>query len=307
MSRRRKGRDVHGVLLLDKPAGLSSNQAVQKVRWLFQARKAGHTGSLDPFATGMLPICLGEASKTAAFMLDAGKTYLARAVLGEATATGDLEGAIVERQPVPPLTLDEIRAALARFLGSIEQVPPMYSALKHRGQPLYKLARAGREIPREPRTVTIHAIEPVLWESPVLVFRVECSKGTYVRTLAEDIARTLGTCAHLRALRRLSVGPFHEPEMIGLEELEARAEAGTLEKALLPPDAGLGDWPVVTLDDRAAARFGHGNPVAGVDAAPGPVRVYGPGGLMGLGEITVDKLLKAKRLMNLRPEPDPRQ
>lgn len=303
MSRRRKGRDVHGVLLLDKPADLSSSQAVQKVRWLFQARKAGHTGSLDPFATGMLPICLGEASKTATFMLDASKTYLAQAVLGQATATGDIEGDVVERLPVPPLTLEDIRAALARFLGPIEQVPPMYSALKHQGQPLYKLARAGLEIPREPRTVTIHAIEPVLWESPVLVFRVDCSKGTYVRTLAEDIARALGTCAHLRALRRLSVGPFREPEMIGLSELEARAEAGTLDETLLPPDAGLADWPVVTLAEWAATRFGHGNPVEGVAAAPGPVRVYGPAGLLGLGEVTADKLLKAKRLMNLGPEP----
>ena len=307
MSRRRKGRDVHGLLLLDKPADLSSSQAVQKVRWLFQARKAGHTGSLDPFATGMLPICLGEASKTATYMLDASKTYLAQAVLGQATATGDIEGDVVERQPVPPLTMDEVRAAMAQFLGPIEQVPPMYSALKHQGQPLYKLARAGREVPREPRTVTIHAIEAVLWESPMLVFRVECSKGTYVRTLAEDVARALGTCAHLRALRRLSVGPFIEPDMIGLEELKARAAAGTLEEILLPPDAGLGDWPVVTLGDRAAARFAHGNPVEGVDAAPGPVRVYGPGGLLGLGEVTADKLLKAKRLMNLRPEPDPQQ
>jgi tRNA pseudouridine55 synthase len=301
MSRRRKGRDVHGVLLLDKPAGYSSSQAVQKVRWLFQARKAGHTGSLDPFATGMLPVCFGEASKTATFMLDASKSYLAQAVLGQATATGDIEGDIVDRRPVPPLGLGDIRTALAGFLGRIEQVPPMYSALKHQGQPLYKLARAGREVPREPRTVTIHAIEPVSWENPVLAFRVECSKGTYVRTLAEDIARKLGTCGHLQALRRLSVGPFREADMIGLDELAARAEAGTLDEALLPPDAGLADWPVVTLEDPAATRFGHGNPVGGIRAPSGPVRVYGPDGLLGLGEITADKLLKAKRLMNLRP------
>jgi tRNA pseudouridine55 synthase len=299
VSRRRKGRDVHGVLLLDKPAGFSSNQAVQKIRWLLKARKAGHTGSLDPFATGMLPICLGEASKTATFMLDAAKTYLAQAVLGRATATGDVEGDIVERQPVPTLALAEIQSVLAGFLGPIEQVPPMYSALKHQGQPLYKLARSGREVPREPRTVTIHSIEPVLWESPVLVFRVECSKGTYVRTLAEDIARRLGTCAHLRALRRLSVGRFVESGMFSLDDLVARAAAGTLDEALLPPDAGLADWPVVELDDRAAVRFGHGNPIVGIAAAPGPVRVYGPGGLLGLGEVTVGNQLKAKRIMNL--------
>jgi tRNA pseudouridine55 synthase len=287
------------VLLLDKPAGYSSSQAVQKVRWLYQARKAGHTGSLDPFATGMLPICLGEASKTAAFMLEASKTYLARAVLGQSTTTGDIEGEIDERQPVPALGLDEIRAVLAGFDGTIEQIPPMYSALKHRGQPLYRLARAGKEVPREPRSVTIHAIEAVDWETPVLTFRVVCSKGTYIRTLAEDIARKLGSCAHLGALRRLNVEPFRESDMIGLDEVAALAEAGRQDEALQPPDAGLADWPVVTLEGLAEARFGHGNPVDGVSAPPGLVRVYGSGGLLGLGEVTADKLLKAKRLMNI--------
>ena len=299
MSRRRKGRDVHGVLLLDKPAGYSSSQAVQKVRWLYQARKAGHTGSLDPFATGMLPICLGEASKTAAFMLEASKTYLARAVLGQSTTTGDIEGDIDEQQPVPSLGLEDIESVLAAFEGTIEQVPPMYSALKHKGQPLYRLARAGKEVPREPRQVTIHAIEAVAWESPVLTFRVSCSKGTYVRTLAEDIARKMGSCAHLEALRRLGVGPFREADMIGLEELAALAEAGRQDEVLQPPDAGLVDWPVVTLAGQAEERFGHGNPVEGVGAPPGMVRVYGSGGLLGLGEVTADKLLKAKRLMNI--------
>jgi tRNA pseudouridine55 synthase len=299
MSRRRKGRDVHGVLLLDKPAGYSSNQAVQKVRWLYQARKAGHTGSLDPFATGMLPICLGEASKTAAFMLEASKTYLARAVLGQSTTTGDIEGEVDEQQPVPPLGLDDIRTVLAGFEGTIEQIPPMYSALKHQGQPLYRLARAGQEVPREPRPVTIHSIEAVAWETPVLTFRVTCSKGTYIRTLAEDIARKLGSCAHLGALRRLAVGPFRESDMIALDEVAALAEAGRQDEALRPPDAGLVEWPVLTLAGEAEVRFGHGNPVEGADAPPGLVRVYGSGGLLGLGEVTADKLLKAKRLMNI--------
>ena len=208
MSRRRKGRNVHGIVLLDKPAGFSSSQAVQKVRWLFQARKAGHTGSLDPFATGMLPICLGEASKTAGFMLDASKTYLARALLGQATTTGDIEGEIRATAPVPELAAEGVAAVLARFVGPIEQVPPMYSALKHEGQPLYRLARAGREVERAARAVTIHALELVAWEKPYLTFRVRCSKGTYVRTLAEDIAVALGSCAHLVGLRRLAVEPF---------------------------------------------------------------------------------------------------
>jgi tRNA pseudouridine55 synthase len=302
MSRRRKGRDVHGVVLLDKPAGYSSNQAVQKVRGLFQARKAGHTGSLDPFATGMLPICLGEASKTAAFMLDAAKTYVALALLGQATTTGDIEGEVSETAPLPVMTGDEVKQVLSRFIGRIEQTPPMYSALKHEGQPLYRLARAGREVPRQPREVTIHELEMLEWKPPLLEFRVRCSKGTYVRTLAEDIARAMGSCAHLRALRRLEVEPFEESGMITLEALEALARDGALERCLLPPDAGLQDWPVVTLDEVEALRFGHGNPVPGtIGPAAGLVRVYGPGArLLGLGEVTPGRILEARRVMQLQ-------
>jgi tRNA pseudouridine55 synthase len=297
MSRRRKGRDIHGIVLLDKPAGWSSSQAVQKVRWLFGARKAGHTGSLDPFATGMLPICLGEASKTAAFMLDAAKTYVAEARLGQATSTGDIEGHVVAEAPVPGAECAPIRAALARFEGPIRQVPPMYSALKHEGQPLYKLARAGREVPRAAREVTVHALQLLSWEPPVLVFRVHCSKGTYVRTLAEDIGLELGSRAHLTALRRLAVEPFDESGMLGLGQLEAMRETGTLERCLLAPDAGLQSWPAVSLCEADAARFGHGNPVEGVAAAAGLVRVYGPGGLLlGLGEVTGERVLAARRV-----------
>jgi len=193
MGRRRKGRDIHGVLLLDKPAGLSSSQAVQRVRWLFQARKAGHTGTLDPFATGLLPVCLGEASKTAAFMLGADKTYEAHARLGIATDTADIEGSVTRDEPVPSLETARIESILTQFLGKIEQVPPMYSALKQGGKPLYELAREGLEIERKARTVTIHALELIDWSTPNLVFRVACSKGTYVRTLAEDIAQALGS------------------------------------------------------------------------------------------------------------------
>jgi tRNA pseudouridine55 synthase len=300
MSRRRKGRDVHGILLLDKPAGWSSNQAVQKVRWLFQARKAGHTGSLDPMATGMLPVCLGEASKTAGCMLDAAKTYIAEARLGQATRTGDIEGEVVAEAPVPGADCAPVLAALARFEGRIRQIPPMYSALKHAGQPLYKLARAGREVPRAAREVTIHELRLLRWEPPRLVFRVHCSKGTYVRTLAEDIAVELGSRAHLTALRRVAVEPFRENDMVGLATLEAMREAGTLERCLLAPDAGLLAWPVVALGQADAARFGHGNRVEGVAAAAGPVRVYGPAGLLlGLGEVDAERRLKAWRVFNL--------
>ena len=299
MGRRRKGRDIHGILLLDKPAGMSSNQAVQKVRWLYQARKAGHTGTLDPFATGMLPICLGEASKTAAFMLDADKSYEACARLGVATETGDPEGDVIREEAVPPLDAGRIDAAMEAFRGDIEQVPPMYSALKHEGQPLYRLAREGREVERKARQVTIHILELIAWEPPELRFRVRCSKGTYIRTLAEDLAAALGTCAHLVALRRTASGAFDEP-MISLEELEARVASGDPESLLLPPDAGLRHWPIVTLEAKSATRFSHGNPVHAADAPGGWARVYGPAGvILGLGECDTAKQLKPKRIFNL--------
>jgi len=300
MSRRAKGRNVHGVVLLDKPAGYSSSQAVQKVRWLFQARKAGHTGSLDPFATGMLPICLGEASKTAGFMLDASKTYLARALLGQATTTGDIEGEVCAIAGLPGLNSSDVKSVLAGFCGRISQIPPMYSALKHQGQPLYRLARAGQEVQRPAREVTIHELDLITWEPPVFEFRVRCSKGTYVRTLAEDVSRAMGSCAHLQALRRLAVEPFREEGMITLDRLAALAADGRIDEALLPADAGLRDWPVVRLDDEGARRFRHGNNLDGVSGPVGLVRVYGPGDvLLGLAEIVPGFTLKARRVMCL--------
>jgi tRNA pseudouridine55 synthase len=297
---RRKGRDVHGVILLDKPAGYSSNQAVQKVRWLFGARKAGHTGSLDPFATGMLPICLGEASKTAGFMLDAAKVYEATAFLGKASTTGDIEGEICRELPVPGLERSQVDAVLRMFQGDIEQVPPMYSALKHDGQRLYHLARAGLEVERKARPVHIFSLELLGLELPLMRFRVRCSKGTYIRTLAADIAEKLGTCAHLQALRRLEVGPFRAQDMISLEELTILAEHGEIDSCLLPVDSALTDWPLVILDPDQTERFSHGNPVEIQSHDPGLVRVYAPQNhLLGLGEVTPDNLLKPKRLMNL--------
>jgi tRNA pseudouridine55 synthase len=300
MSRRRKGRDVHGIILLDKPAGFSSNQAVQKVRWLLQARKAGHTGSLDPFATGMLPICLGEASKTAGFMLDASKTYLAEAFIGQATTPGDIEGDVCLEQPLPAIDPQLIEDVLASFCGEIEQVPPMYSALKHQGQPLYKLARAGQEVERKPRPVTIHSLDLVDWKPPLLTFKAHCSKGTYVRTLAEDIAAGLGSCAHLKNLRRLDVEPFRERDMISLEALENAVEAGKLEQILQPVDAGLVHWQWLELDAESAIRFSHGNPVETDSDKAGLIRVRDAAGkLLGIGEMTAQKLLKPRRIMHL--------
>ena len=300
MARRRKGREIHGIILLDKPPGYSSSQAVQKVRWLFTARKAGHTGTLDPFATGMLPICLGEASKTAGFMLDASKRYLATARLGLATATGDTEGDVVTEMPVPALTPKGIDAAFESFRGAIEQVPPMYSALKHQGQPLYRLARAGKEVERQSRTVIIHGLELIAWDKPLLVFRVHCSKGTYVRTLAEDIAEKLGTCAHLQELRRLDVEPFDAADMVSIEELEQAAGAGRQDALLLPLDAGLEAWPVIELNGEDQVRFTHGNPVSVRETHRGNVRVYAHNGeILGLGEVRNDHKVHPKRLFKL--------
>jgi tRNA pseudouridine55 synthase len=296
MGRRRKGRDVHGILLLDKPAGISSNHALQKVRRLLNARKAGHTGTLDPFATGMLPICLGEASKTAAFMLEAGKSYQATARLGQTTTTGDVEGDVVLDQQVPVLKRSQIEAVLNGFSGRISQIPPMYSALKHKGQPLYKLAREGIEVEREPRQVMIHRLELLSLDTPYLSFEVHCSKGTYIRTLAEDICLKLGSCGHLQSLRRLEVEPFSQADMVTMEQVEKAAEENTEERILLPADAGIYHWPKQTLDENETIRFCHGNTVPGSDEE-GKHRVYGPDGqILGLAENREDGLLHPLRV-----------
>lgn len=303
MSLARRGKPVHGVVLLDKPEGLSSNQALQTVRRLFDARKAGHTGSLDPFATGMLPLCLGEATKTAGFMLDADKAYRARMQLGQATETGDTEGRMIRELPLPRLAEAELREVLHSFIGEIEQLPPMYSALKHQGQPLYRLARAGKTVEREPRRVNIRDIELLEVDGATVSFEVHCSKGTYIRTLAEDIGATLGTCAHLVALRRLWVAPFKGEAMISLNALQSAAAANTLTENLLPLDAGLAAWPALELGPTMAERFVHGNPVPLEPAVSGQVRVQGPGGApLGLGETDMAGMLHPRRVYHFDAE-----
>lgn len=302
MSRRKRGLDIHGVVLLDKPAGISSNRALQKVRGIYQARKAGHTGSLDPFATGMLPICLGEASKTAAFMLEAGKRYRAVARLGEATTTGDIEGEVIQTCSLPDIDPQSIEQTLKRFEGEIAQVPPMYSALKHEGRPLYEYARAGIEIDRPARAVKIHQLELADWQSPDLTFEVHCSKGTYIRTLAEDIAASLGSCAHLVELRRFVVEPFDDFPMVTLEQLQEARDQGGLEGFLLPVDVGLAEWPKVVLNTDQQGKFMHGNhfPFPDDDLVAGKVRVYGPGGnLLGLADLSADQILQPAKVFNL--------
>jgi tRNA pseudouridine55 synthase len=302
LSRRKRGLDVHGIILLDKPAGISSNRALQKVRGIFQARKAGHTGSLDPFATGMLPVCLGEASKTAAFMLEVAKKYRATARFGEATTTGDIEGQVIQTCPLPDLNPKKLSVVLQQFMGRIEQVPPMYSALKHQGKPLYEYARAGIEIERPARVVSIHQLDPSNWQPPNLTFDVYCSKGTYIRTLAEDIATALGSCAHLVELRRIFVEPFDAFPMVTLEQLQDAQAQNSLRELLLPVDVGLAHWPRIDLGSIQHGKFKHGNhfPFIADEQIIGNVRVYGPDSdLLGLAELSSNGNLQPTRVFNL--------
>jgi tRNA pseudouridine55 synthase len=281
---------VDGVLLLDKPAGITSNRALQKVKRLLGARKAGHTGALDPAATGMLPLCFGEATKASAFLLAADKTYRVVARLGRATDTGDSEGRTTRTAAVPEMDGSAWAELLASFLGESLQVPPMYSALKKDGKRLYELARRGEEVEREPRRIMLSAIGLLESAGLRLVFRVRCSKGTYIRTLVEDIAARAGTVAYTQHLHRESVAGFEGAAMIGLETAERLASGGAapLAERLLPPDRALAPLPAVVLGPAEAARFRQGMAVAAnAGGAPGLVRVYGPPGkdaFLGVGE-----------------------
>jgi tRNA pseudouridine55 synthase len=275
---------TNGILLLDKPQGISSNSAVQRVRRYFGRPKAGHTGSLDPLATGMLPVCLGEATKVAGYLLEGDKEYEFTALFGARTATGDLEGEVVERCDVPADLRAAIDAVLPLFRGAIRQVPPMYSALKRDGQPLYKLARQGVEVERESRSLVIHSLEVLAVDGSAASFRVRCSKGTYVRTLAEDMARAAGSCAHLGMLRRTAVEPFPSQRMVTFEQLEADASAVTL----LPADAALPQLPAIELPEDETRRLRLGQTVLRPDGpvSEGLVRVYGPLRVfLGIGRI----------------------
>ena len=303
MARRRThGRPVNGVLLLDKPLGATSNAALQQVKRLFQARKAGHTGSLDPLATGVLPICLGEATKASAFLLDADKRYRVVCKLGETTSTQDAEGEVLETRPVGDYDLAELEAVLERFRGPQEQVPPMFSAVKHEGQRLYKLARQGIEVERKARSIVIHELTLLSWAAPYLEIDVHCSKGTYVRTLAEDIGEALGCGAHVTGLRRTGVGPYGDDALVTIEQLEALAGEGffaRLDALLLPMESALAQWPGVRLTGDAAFYLRQGQPVL-VPKAPtsGWVRLYeGESTFLGMGEILDDGRVAPRRLM----------
>ena len=309
MARRRKGRSVNGILLLDKPLGVSSNGALQKVKYLFFAAKAGHTGSLDPLATGVLPICLGEATKFTQFLLDADKYYRATFRFGIATASGDADGEVLSENGAADLTAKQVESVLAGFRGDISQVPSMFSALKHNGQRLYKLAREGIDIEREARPVTIFSFEMTDFrpgDFPEADVEIHCSKGTYVRTLAEDIGAKLGCGAYVSKLHRNAAGPFDETDTITVEELEALRQehpAEELDYLLKPMDAGIKHLMAVDLSEDTAFYFRQGQsgmaPQVYRDSEEGDiVRVFeAEGPFLGVAEVTDDGRVAPKRLV----------
>jgi tRNA pseudouridine55 synthase len=302
-ARKKRGRDINGILVLDKPAGMSSNGALQHVKRIFNANKAGHTGNLDVPATGLLPICLGEATKVSAYLLDSSKTYRARCQLGVTTTTGDAAGDVLSKKPVPELSESDIKQACAKFIGEIEQVPPMYSALKHNGQRLYELAYKGIEVERKARKITIHRIDLIDFKNDEFEIEVFCTKGTYIRTLVEDIGNDLTCGAHVLTLRRLSAGPFLESQMVTPAVLQTVAETGyeQLDGLLLPMDTALLDFPEIRLSEDVAFYLCRGQAVMAPGLPKsGRLRLYNHSNqFLGLGEVTEDGRVAPKRLINI--------
>jgi len=298
---RRFDREVHGILLLDKSVGITSNAALQDVRTLFRALKAGHTGSLDPMASGMLPICFGEATKVCGFLLDSRKSYRFTAKLGEQTDTGDADGTVIERRPIPPLTDAQISTTLKGMIGEQSQVPPMYSALKHQGERLYKLARRGTVIERVARTIFVGSLRLLAYTNNTLEIEVHCSKGTYIRVLANDIAQHFGTVAHLTALRRLGVDPFDSARMYSLEQLRRIGDAGlsAIDGLLIPSDRALPHLQAVHVDAFGTRALLQGQIAEGLESvtANARVRIYGPDGtFLGLGHALGARRIQPRRL-----------
>ncbi|HHF0500992.1 TPA: tRNA pseudouridine(55) synthase TruB [Vibrio antiquarius] len=313
MARRRKGRPINGVILLDKPTGISSNDALQKVKRIYFAEKAGHTGALDPLATGMLPICLGEATKFSQFLLDSDKRYRVIAKLGERTNTSDSDGEVVETRPID-VTLDKLEACIEKFRGESDQVPSMFSALKYQGKPLYEYARKGIEVPRESRKITVYEIVLHRFEGDEVEMEVHCSKGTYIRTIVDDLGEMLGCGAHVTMLRRTGVAKYPYEKMVTLEQLnelleqahrEERSPRELLDPLLLPMDTAVEDLPEVNLVPELADMVQHGQPVQ-VFGAPtegslrltmGEERLF-----IGVGEMNEDGKIAPKRLVVFRDD-----
>ncbi|EJG0322886.1 tRNA pseudouridine(55) synthase TruB [Vibrio parahaemolyticus] len=313
MARRRKGRPINGVILLDKPTGISSNDALQKVKRIYFAEKAGHTGALDPLATGMLPICLGEATKFSQFLLDSDKRYRVIAKLGERTNTSDSDGEVVETRPVD-VTLEKLEACIEKFRGESDQVPSMFSALKYQGKPLYEYARKGIEVPRESRKITVYEIVLHRFEGDDVEMEVHCSKGTYIRTIVDDLGEMLGCGAHVTMLRRTAVAKYPYEKMVTLEQLnelleqahrEEIAPRELLDPLLMPMDTAVEDLPEVNLIPELADMVQHGQPVQVLGAPEqgslrltmGEERLF-----IGVGEMNDDGKIAPKRLVVFRDE-----
>lgn len=301
MARRQRGRAITGILVVDKPTGCSSNHLLQRVKRLFNARKAGHTGSLDPLATGVLPICLGEATKVSEFLLDADKSYQVTCTLGTLTDSGDADGTVIETQPLPIFDEQQLKAVCQRYIGDQQQIPPMFSALKHQGQPLYKLAREGIEVERKARHIRIYDIQLVSCDPDSFTLDVKCSKGTYIRTLAQDIAADLGTVGHVSMLRRTTAAGFDLQSAHTLETLTAIAETGeeALDQQLLPAAVALPDMPSLSLDADACQRISYGQRIP-VEQSGGEqhwVKIFDQQQqFLGLGQLSDDGILAPKKL-----------
>ena len=294
-------RDIDGILLLDKPTGISSNKALQAARFLFKANKAGHTGSLDPLASGMLPICFGEATKFSNYLLDASKSYRALCQLGKTTSTGDAEGEITSESPVQ-VEAQDVEEVISQFIGKVEQIPPMYSAVKHKGQRLYKLARKGKEVERAPRQIEIYSLQMLGFNQSVFEMDVHCSKGTYIRTLAEDIGKALGCGAFLSQLRRTGVQPYWKNDSYSLDDLRDISEQGlaSLDRCLLPVNSALVDFPELIVNPLAADYLKQGQSVR-IKSAPlsGLLSlITEEGRFIGIGAVDSDGSILPKRLMN---------
>lgn len=298
--RKRKGRNVTGILLLDKPDSMSSNSALQRAKRIYQAAKAGHTGNLDPLATGMLPLCFGDATKFSEFLLNASKCYRGTVALGTTTTTGDKEGEVTATAPIPAITAEQLRSILDNFTGTIQQQPPMYSALKQNGVALYKLAREGKTVDRPLRTVEIYHIELLHMTPESFEIEVRCSKGTYIRTLAEDIGTNIGCGAHLAALRRTAVGDYTEANMVTMQQLlDSEEDLSLLDAYLLPLDSILQQFPELKISATGEFYLRQGQPVQ-VSQAPanGWVRLYnGQEHFIGVGQILDDGRVSPKRMM----------
>lgn len=301
MARRKKGLDIHGIVLLDKRQGISSNFALQEVKRLYNANKAGHTGSLDPLATGLLPICLGEATKVSAFMLDDDKRYQTVIQLGTMTDTGDIEGTVLEQKVVPDISQEQLDIGLAKFTGAIEQIPPMYSALKHQGKKLYELARAGITVERKARKITIYSIDCLSFSDNLLTLDVKCSKGTYIRTLAEDIGHYFGCGATVKELRRSAAGQFELSSAMTIEQLRIKAESADLLAQLIAVDHPLQFIPAFKISetDKDLVLQGQQISVPEGNVESGLCRIYFQEQFLGLGEMLMNAKIQPRKLFKL--------